>query len=138
MGTELVPETLYSNELTRLCAREDYIEAENSLHTKFTTNQFGIPSKNSQRAFILQFCTQEHNQRNKTHTQTLRSQLLCRSNFATVTTSPVTSKQWKTAENYKQLCNVAITMLQILQWITICFEAGHIACIATLQLEIYM
>jgi hypothetical protein len=25
MGTELVPET-YSNELTRLCAREDYIE----------------------------------------------------------------------------------------------------------------
>jgi hypothetical protein len=26
MGTELVPETLYSNELTRLCAREDYIE----------------------------------------------------------------------------------------------------------------
>jgi hypothetical protein len=23
---ELVPETLYSNELTRLCAREDYIE----------------------------------------------------------------------------------------------------------------
>jgi hypothetical protein len=24
MGTELVPETLYSNELTRLCAREDY------------------------------------------------------------------------------------------------------------------
>jgi hypothetical protein len=25
MGTELVPETLYSNELTRLCAREDYI-----------------------------------------------------------------------------------------------------------------
>jgi hypothetical protein len=27
MGTELVPETLYSNELTRLCAREDYIES---------------------------------------------------------------------------------------------------------------
>jgi hypothetical protein len=26
IGTELVPETLYSNELTRLCAREDYIE----------------------------------------------------------------------------------------------------------------
>jgi hypothetical protein len=26
MGTELVPETLYSNELTRLCARENYIE----------------------------------------------------------------------------------------------------------------
>ena len=26
MGTELVLETLYSNELTRLCAREDYIE----------------------------------------------------------------------------------------------------------------
>jgi hypothetical protein len=26
MGTELVSETLYSNELTRLCAREDYIE----------------------------------------------------------------------------------------------------------------
>jgi hypothetical protein len=26
MGTELVPETLYSNALTRLCAREDYIE----------------------------------------------------------------------------------------------------------------
>jgi hypothetical protein len=26
MGTELVPETLYWNELTRLCAREDYIE----------------------------------------------------------------------------------------------------------------
>jgi hypothetical protein len=26
MGTELVPETLYSNELARLCAREDYIE----------------------------------------------------------------------------------------------------------------
>jgi hypothetical protein len=25
MGTELVPETLYSNELTRLCARENYI-----------------------------------------------------------------------------------------------------------------
>ena len=25
MGTELVPETLYSNELTRLCAREDYV-----------------------------------------------------------------------------------------------------------------
>jgi hypothetical protein len=25
--TELVPETLYSNELTRLCAREDYIES---------------------------------------------------------------------------------------------------------------
>jgi hypothetical protein len=24
---ELVPETLYSNELTRLCAREDYIES---------------------------------------------------------------------------------------------------------------
>jgi hypothetical protein len=29
MGTELVPETLYSNELTRLCAREDYIEEWN-------------------------------------------------------------------------------------------------------------
>jgi hypothetical protein len=27
MGTELVPETLYSNELTRLCARDDYIES---------------------------------------------------------------------------------------------------------------
>jgi hypothetical protein len=27
MGTELVPETLYSNELTRLCTQEDYIEA---------------------------------------------------------------------------------------------------------------
>jgi hypothetical protein len=27
IGTELVPETLYSNELTRLCAREDYIES---------------------------------------------------------------------------------------------------------------
>jgi hypothetical protein len=27
MGTELVPETLYSNELTRLCAREVYIES---------------------------------------------------------------------------------------------------------------
>jgi hypothetical protein len=26
MGKELVPETLYSNELTRLCARENYIE----------------------------------------------------------------------------------------------------------------
>jgi hypothetical protein len=26
MGTELVPETLYSNELTWLCARENYIE----------------------------------------------------------------------------------------------------------------
>jgi hypothetical protein len=26
MGTEPVPETLYSNELTRLCAREDYIK----------------------------------------------------------------------------------------------------------------
>jgi hypothetical protein len=26
MGTELVPKTLYSNELTQLCAREDYIE----------------------------------------------------------------------------------------------------------------
>jgi hypothetical protein len=26
MGTELVPETLYWNELTRLCARENYIE----------------------------------------------------------------------------------------------------------------
>jgi hypothetical protein len=26
MRTELVPETLYLNELTRLCAREDYIE----------------------------------------------------------------------------------------------------------------
>jgi hypothetical protein len=24
MGTDLVPETLHSNELTRLCAREDY------------------------------------------------------------------------------------------------------------------
>jgi hypothetical protein len=27
MGTELVPEMLYSNELTRLCARENYIES---------------------------------------------------------------------------------------------------------------
>jgi hypothetical protein len=27
MGTELVPETLYSNELTRLCARENCIES---------------------------------------------------------------------------------------------------------------
>jgi hypothetical protein len=27
MGTELVPETLYSNELTRLCALENYIES---------------------------------------------------------------------------------------------------------------
>jgi hypothetical protein len=27
MGTELVPETLYWNELTRLCARENYIES---------------------------------------------------------------------------------------------------------------
>jgi hypothetical protein len=27
IGTELVPETLYSNELTQLCAREDYIES---------------------------------------------------------------------------------------------------------------
>jgi hypothetical protein len=27
MGTEPVPETLYLNELTRLCAREDYIES---------------------------------------------------------------------------------------------------------------
>jgi hypothetical protein len=26
MGTELVPKTLYLNELTRLCARKDYIE----------------------------------------------------------------------------------------------------------------
>jgi hypothetical protein len=26
MGTELVPDTLYSNELTRLCARENYIK----------------------------------------------------------------------------------------------------------------
>jgi hypothetical protein len=31
MGTELVPETLYSNELTRLCAREDYIELINDV-----------------------------------------------------------------------------------------------------------
>ena len=28
MGTELVPETLYSNELTRLCARENYMEGQ--------------------------------------------------------------------------------------------------------------
>jgi hypothetical protein len=27
MGMEIVPETLYSNELTRLCSREDYIES---------------------------------------------------------------------------------------------------------------
>ena len=27
MGTDLVPEMLYSNELTRLCARENYIGA---------------------------------------------------------------------------------------------------------------
>jgi hypothetical protein len=27
MGTELVPEMLYSNEVTRLCARENYIES---------------------------------------------------------------------------------------------------------------
>jgi hypothetical protein len=26
MGTELVPKPLYSNDLTRLCARENYIE----------------------------------------------------------------------------------------------------------------
>jgi hypothetical protein len=35
MGTELVPETLYSNELTRLCAREDYIES--CCHDSFKT-----------------------------------------------------------------------------------------------------
>jgi hypothetical protein len=34
LGTELVPETLYSNELTRMCAREDYIELS-KLVTKF-------------------------------------------------------------------------------------------------------
>jgi hypothetical protein len=33
MGTELVPETLYSNELTRLCAREDYIECTTFVHS---------------------------------------------------------------------------------------------------------
>ena len=38
MGTELVPETLYSNELTRLCAREDYIEHIDSV--KVTSGNF--------------------------------------------------------------------------------------------------
>jgi hypothetical protein len=33
MGMELVPETLYSNELTRLCAREDYIETKIYFHS---------------------------------------------------------------------------------------------------------
>jgi hypothetical protein len=31
MGMELVPETLYSNELTRLCAQEDYIKLKEIL-----------------------------------------------------------------------------------------------------------
>jgi hypothetical protein len=40
MGTELVPETFYSNELTRLCAREDYIEScrRGSFKTYTTSN----------------------------------------------------------------------------------------------------
>jgi hypothetical protein len=36
MGTELVPETLYSNELTRLCVREDYIKVIMCLKTRVT------------------------------------------------------------------------------------------------------
>jgi hypothetical protein len=35
MGTELVPETLYSNELTGLCAREDYILQDGCLWITF-------------------------------------------------------------------------------------------------------
>jgi hypothetical protein len=31
MGTELVPETLYLNELTRLCALENYIEVSDMI-----------------------------------------------------------------------------------------------------------
>jgi hypothetical protein len=46
MGTELVPETLYSNELMRLCAREDYIEScrRESFKTyiKWRTQQDGL------------------------------------------------------------------------------------------------
>jgi hypothetical protein len=45
MGTELVPKTLYSNELTRLCAREDYIE-NNTLH-----DLLHIYSSSSEKAF---------------------------------------------------------------------------------------
>jgi hypothetical protein len=33
MVTELVPETLYSNELTRLCARENYIESRKQAYS---------------------------------------------------------------------------------------------------------
>jgi hypothetical protein len=45
MGTELVPETLYSNELTRLCAREDYIEScrRESLKDKKATGDDDVP-----------------------------------------------------------------------------------------------
>jgi hypothetical protein len=35
MGTELVSETLYSNELTQLCAREDYIESNKHVVARF-------------------------------------------------------------------------------------------------------
>jgi hypothetical protein len=42
MGTELVPETLYLNELTRLCAREDYIESCHSESFKTYVNAQNI------------------------------------------------------------------------------------------------
>jgi hypothetical protein len=48
MGTELVSETLYSNELTRLCAREDYIESE-----KYYTGRVTVTSKDR----ICMLCT---------------------------------------------------------------------------------
>jgi hypothetical protein len=44
MGTELLPETLHLNELTRLCAREDYIESCRRERFKtYITGQQSVP-----------------------------------------------------------------------------------------------
>jgi hypothetical protein len=56
MGTELVPETLYSNELTRLCAREDYIESCRRESFK-TSNSVTIHHAH----FITQVPASQHN-----------------------------------------------------------------------------
>jgi hypothetical protein len=67
MGTELVPETLYSNELTRLCAREDYIvlfnyprghmPAESRVTTKLLSEYFTFLPRFETRTFRLRIVT---------------------------------------------------------------------------------
>jgi hypothetical protein len=57
IGTELVPETSYSKELTRLCAREDYIEL--CRRESFKTYIVSYPSVNQSRVKMTELTTKQ-------------------------------------------------------------------------------